>query len=413
MTFRFMLLLLALLPLSPLRAFAMQQEQAKELCSSMQKHQDSNAGLIASYPSLPDDERSKALKDVAFVYDNALASMAFLACGDLESAKRIGDGLITAQDHDRHYSDGRLRNAYRSGAMSTPVNLAGWWDEKSARWQEDAYQASTAVGNMAWAALSQLHLYTATGDDRYLQSAKSMARFVSQFDTGNGVAGGFAGFEPSPSRVPWKSTEHNIDVAALGSWLTEIDQDPQWKRLRCSSRDFVLSMYRPGKGFLIGTTSNDIPNLSAGTYLDVQLWPFLAIDPHELPAWKDVRSIIDSRNAVANGYDFNDDRDGVWMEGSAQAALLFTTFGDHGKAEKLLHTIMTNRDPSTGLILATDRPQISTKLTVGADGSGGDFNYYRWPHLGATAWTVLAMMDFNPFVDQRGRHAVRDRKQCS
>ena len=398
----------------PAYADSQAAKAAKKLCKSMTKYQVAAGGLIPSYPAASDTDASFALKNVAFVYDNALASMAFLACGNVGAAKRIGDALVVAQNSDRFYKDGRLRNAYLAGEMSTPPKLPGRWNKSSNSWQEDEYQASTAVGNVAWAALALLQIYDVTNEERYLASARSLGLWISQFDTATGVTGGFSGFEPNAQRVPWKSTEHNIDTAAVAKWLTQLDSSQQWPRLYCSSSVFVGSMYRDGKGYLIGTTPDDKPNSDAGVYLDAQLWPFLAFQADALPTqWSSIRAIIDSTNAIDGGFDFNDDRDGVWMEGTAQAALVFKTFDDGERAQSLLNTVLGNRDASTGFILATDKPQISTKLTVGADGSGGDFNYYRWPHLGATAWTVLALTNFNPFTDQRGHHAVWDRKQCS
>ena len=38
----------------------------------------------------------KALQNTAFVYDNALAAMAFLACGQVDRARSIGEALISA-----------------------------------------------------------------------------------------------------------------------------------------------------------------------------------------------------------------------------------------------------------------------------------------------------------------------------
>jgi hypothetical protein len=48
--------------------------------------------------------------------------------------------------------------------------------------------------------------------------------------------------------------------------------------------------------------------------LDTQLWPHLAImdAPTE---WRRSMTCIEARMSVPGGYDFNDDRDGLWIEG--------------------------------------------------------------------------------------------------
>ena len=52
---------------------------------------------------------------------------------------------------DRHFRDGRLRNAYVAGPPT--ARLPGWWDAAAGRWVEDAYQVGTATGVVAWAML--------------------------------------------------------------------------------------------------------------------------------------------------------------------------------------------------------------------------------------------------------------------
>ena len=61
----------------------------------------------------------------AFTYDNALAAIALRACGDILAARRIADALWLAAGGDRSFAPGRLRNAYRPGAVrATPAKPA-------------------------------------------------------------------------------------------------------------------------------------------------------------------------------------------------------------------------------------------------------------------------------------------------
>src|SRR5256885_13305622 len=94
----------------------------------------------------------RSLRQSAFTYDNALAAIALIACGDVQRARRIGNALLIAGEHDRSFGDGRLRNAYRAGLVSgdSSIALPGWWDAKQKMWAEDAYQDGTATGNVAW-----------------------------------------------------------------------------------------------------------------------------------------------------------------------------------------------------------------------------------------------------------------------
>jgi hypothetical protein len=72
----------------------------------------SQAAFVRSYEHGNDESRLPAgLASTAFVYDNALAVIALLACGEATNATIIGNALSLAAHNDRTFKDGRLRNA--------------------------------------------------------------------------------------------------------------------------------------------------------------------------------------------------------------------------------------------------------------------------------------------------------------
>ncbi|HEY3145945.1 MAG TPA: hypothetical protein VGJ75_06325, partial [Dongiaceae bacterium] len=74
----------------------------------------------------------------AYTYDNALAAIALVACGQREAALRIGSALLAASEGDRSGAVGRIRNAYRPGPVTErPVPPMGWWSAQDGRWAED------------------------------------------------------------------------------------------------------------------------------------------------------------------------------------------------------------------------------------------------------------------------------------
>ncbi|MEI2300972.1 hypothetical protein [Ensifer sp. MJa1] len=381
---------------------------AQGLCGAMKtvqsavRPQASEPSFMPSYRTVREDVDSlpAALRETAFVYDNALAAMAFIACGDTQAARAIGDAFVAASAEDRHYRDGRLRNAYRAGPVAKPPLLPGFWDDDAGRWMEDEYQASTAVGNVAWAALALLQLHRQTGDPSYLDTALRLGRWLEQFvdPSGSGLTGGYYGFEPKPARISWKSTEHNIDVVAVGRWLWSETQDPRWTALSESALSFLTVMQDSRAGFFIGTDGKGSAASNAGTVLDAQVWPLMVLPKQDRPAaWEGSIARIDELLGVPGGYDFNGDRDGMWVEGTSQMALLFALESENERADALIASVMENRDAKSGWLFATRENQISTGLTIDAAGQGEEFRYYRWPHLGATAWAVLAITRFNPF----------------
>ena len=104
-------------------------------------------------------------------------------------------------------------------------------------------------------------------------------------------------------------------------------------------------------------------------------------------------------------------RDGVWLEGTAQAALVLSLTGHPDKAEPLFTTIAAQMAPS-GLVYATENEQLTTGLQVGPNSAPGDFKYYRLPHIGATGWAVLAALKINPFVGRKGQSSTSEDRPC-
>jgi hypothetical protein len=96
---------------------------------------------------------------------------------------------------------------------------------------------------------------------------------------------------------------------------------------------------------------------------------------------------------VGRGYDFNDDADGVWFEGTAQMALAFTHCGQLSKGRDIVDFLRMEQHESGGL-RATDREAISTGFHLQ---DGTPWLYYNRLHVGATAWMVLAEKQVNPF----------------
>ena len=78
----------------------------------------SQAAFVRSYEHGANETSLPAgLASTAFVYDNALAAIALVACGNVGSATIIGNALSLAARNDRTFTDGRVRNAYRAGPV--------------------------------------------------------------------------------------------------------------------------------------------------------------------------------------------------------------------------------------------------------------------------------------------------------
>lgn len=372
---------------------------ARAACNAIASRVDAFPGnspvLLRSYDSESGQGEPSLLpiRSAAFTYDNALAVIALLACHRQPQAERVGEALRLAAMHDT-----RLRDAYRAGVVAGDKPLSnGWWDTTQKRWLNAAdqhvaaYQDGTSCGNIAWVALALLALHRATGEQRWRDAAVHLANWVVAQASDARGAGGFDGGVEShllvPRKAVWKSTEHNIDLAALFAWLDRIAvPGGDWKAQAEHARHFVAAQWDASSGhFWIGSQADGESSLRAPSALDVQLWAQLL--PDAPATWRRALRWIERMHATNGGFSFTDARDGMWTEGTAQAALVYRRIGDDDEANTLFASIA--RQVSTGgLLYATSA---SRTLAVYSW-------YYHQPCLAATAWAVIAASNRNPYL---------------
>jgi hypothetical protein len=340
--------------------------------------------------------------DGAYTYDNALAVIALVACGHRDAALRIADALLAASEGDRSGAAGRIRNTYRPGPVAErPVPPMGWWSDQDGGWIEDPYHVGTATGNVAWAALALLTVAGKARDDPYRAAAARLARWTTAMldqHAPAGFIGGLYGYDDTVERLTWKSTEHNTDLAAVFDWLARLESDQGWEAEARTARAFVAALWDPASGhFWVGTTPDGVTPNRRNAGLDAQLWPLLLADAPEM--WRASLSYVEAHHAVSGGVDFNDDRDGIWWEGTAQAALAYRATGRMVEADRLLSAIADQFSPG-GFVWASSELRLTTGLALSPASTVDDFYYYRLPHLAPTAWAALAATGWNPFTGE-------------
>jgi len=349
--------------------------------------------LLKSFTTEGREEFDRVHAEAAFTYDNALAGLALLAGGERALAVRVAEALRLCQEEDRHWQDGRLRNAYPAGRVHAEAPRSarppGWWDAARGRWLEDGYQAGSAAGPVAFAGL----LWTTLGDPPFLRAAGRAASWLEGLRAPAGYRGGTVGHEPSPEAVAWVSTEQNLDLAVLFARLGRAEAAAHASAL-------VRAMWLPAeRRFAMGLTPEGAVN--GGSALDANAWPALAWPGQGLdPAidWLLARHGI-PRGAPAaelDGLDFDSDGDGIWLEGTAQAALLLRRLGRAPLAARFAATIARHRR-SDGWIAAASVPWLTTGLGTGLRPGAADFLYPARGHLAANAWAALAGLDVSPF----------------
>jgi hypothetical protein len=415
--------------------------------------------LILKYASRED----WALRNASHTYDMALTILAFLSRGDgdaLRRARILADALVWAQEHDRHYKD-RWRNAYSSGPIGTPGSNAvsripGFYNGK---WFEDRYAVGTDVGNAAWTMLALLSAHRLLEanwkDSSYLRAAKRAAEWIvanyKKNDDFGGFSGGFEGWEKDAGEAtpssPWRSSEHAIDLYAAFLQLAAATKEKRWEQEAIHARNFVMKMWacnkRPAEDgsskadcsfFWTGIEEGKVEKTkmvinSTVTPLDVQAWSVLAMGhdsefrrltawsgPPELPSWiqwveEQCRSTLQPAGKIGPFYKFSKQGSGLWFEGTAQMAAVYSYLGKTDEAKKILAEIarLNSVDsPSDdihhgGGIYAAWKERAWTGfhkyfgLKIGGEKIAERWNYAVRPHVGATAWFLLASNGANPY----------------
>lgn len=356
----------------------------------------------------------------AHTYDNALALLAFLSTNDPADAKRaklLADSLVWAQQHD-DIPDGRLRNVYYPDDLATGTTFGATGD--TARHNYDKYGNGAGPGNMGWAMIALLNYYQKHGGVNYKSAAIQLGQWIYSncHDTrgSGGYTGGYNGWPPSGSEeLTYKSTEHNIDVYVAFMKLFEVTQNPLWKERALFAKRFVEAMWEPNGSYFYTGTGPDGKTINKDNYpVDVLPWGYLALGKADKYGSgldtailrHSLVEVVDSQ--TYEGFDFDDDKDGIWWEGTAQMVTawwpLYYFSNDEAKSRAYANATKYQswlrqaqgtapRNNGKGLV-ATNRDKVTTGFDLP---TGGDWYYYNRLHIGATAWFVFSEQKWNPY----------------
>jgi len=371
--------------------------------------------LLQSY------NNESGLMTAAFVYDNALAVLAYLAnptVANVRRARLIGDALLWAQANDEAFTDGRVRQAYAAG----PMLFYGGGPFFPGLKREDGKAAflwpfgfgGSSTGDMAWVGLALAQLYVDTRIQKYLDGAIALAEWITG-KTSSYAYGGYHGGLQSDgvTAQPWASTEHNIDAYALFALLAKLTRDRAWTARAAVAADFVRAMWNPGgrhfwTGTLGGVAGEDPNQINKGNIPeDVQTWALLGLPDgryhaavdwvtgnlwntdgstgSQLPSGTVLSGVAYSSQAkvltgTVSGGDVPNDRNAVWLEGNGHTALALLERGGHGDAALARRLLRET-------VVAQQRLGAGQTVGLTADPAGGRLSD---PGAGGT-WTGMAL----------------------
>jgi hypothetical protein len=245
-----------------------------------------------------------------------------------------------------------------------------------------------------------LQLYRATRDATYLTTAERIATWLQANTYDSRGAGGYTGgYAPNGKKIEWKSTEHNIDVAALFALLASTSGETVWTARSAWARRFVASMWNASEGrFYVGTGTDGITPYAGFKPEDVNSWSYLAFRNaawETAPTW-DVRNLAVSANGFSGVSFCSGDRTGVWFEGTAHLADALEIRNEPGDADQAARYLSDIRKAQIDGLNGDGLGVIAASKNRLSD-CDGDF-YYASLHVGATAWYILAAGRNDPFI---------------
>ncbi|MBR6707744.1 MAG: hypothetical protein IKI84_13875 [Clostridia bacterium] len=346
------------------------------------------------------------LHSTAYTYDNALAAMAFLSAGRRAGAEMILDSFVYAVENDRDWP-GQIRNAYAAGDITafpgwqSGARLPGWAEAGTGAWHEDPVQTGLGTGNTCYAALALLQYDAVYGSEKYLNTAALMMDWVLENcrDDHPGFTAGFDAWGKngeSPSRLTYKSTEHNIDALAAFRRLFDRTGDGKYLEAAESAMAFIRSMYSPERGlFFTGTLSDGATPNTENVVLDAQVWTYMALGK-EFGPYEAALETAAAMRTPEGAYPFSmAGKSGSWWpEGTAFTALAHRLKGEDGMAEETLQALAAVQRED-GLFPAAVGGQVSTGFGLF---DGTNWEYSDSPHIAPTAWFVMAVNGFNPYA---------------
>ena len=330
---------------------------------------DARTGLLDSY--VEDDA------PFLYTYDQAMAALAWMSVNDMGKARLALRALANLpRDND---NDGGLYHRY-STVTGRPT--AG---------------ANVNVGHAAYVLQAFNEYYAKTGGDtRYFAVSEQVANFLmSRQDSpnqgiGNRQVDGDGGLFGS-DQATWKSTENNLAAyvalhnfakitnnAALASLLQRAAND---------IRSFLLTeCWDATEGRFLTGKNDDMVSTDVNA-LGVMVFGYQyasALDFVE----NHTQHTMSYDNSYITGFDLNDDKDTVWMEGTLQMSIAYAIASDNTKANASRRQAMKLQHPSSGAFL-----QANVEGTT-----GHAENFHPWQAVSPTAWFILATRNVNPLL---------------
>ena len=326
----------------------------------------------------------------SYIYDQALAIIAFTKEGDFENAKKLLKALEVLQK-----KDGSL---YFSYYLSGESDYPALGDKRFA-------------GAIAWVAMAAVTYQHHSKDLEFVGFNYRVLKYLSsQMQTVDGQDWKALRFSPSDIKATaWNeketaALEHNLDAYSAFVHFSRLNKMKKWDKTIADLKSFIVSMWDNSRShFWSGANLKNGAINKQELYLDNQTWSLLALDKETLKEFdtKDALNLncemfLVEHEGVTGFMDSKPTRrpassQFVWSEGTAGQILAVNKFNEMHKtsltcknheAASLLKNIKKMKKEDGGIAYATTTPN-------------PDFT--NASSVAGTVWFYFAANNINPF----------------
>ncbi|WP_282132194.1 hypothetical protein [Cellulophaga baltica] len=312
------------------------------------------------------------------LYDNALAILLFTAQNDFEKAERTLDYFNAKVTTELEHEKGgfyQFRNKQGENARRT-------W-----------------LGDNAWLLIAINNYHHHAKNQKYKVMAAALTKWIISLQDSDG--GLWGGYDTDGSRI------HKITEGIITAFNAVEGYDTFHKNIL---EYLNINRWDATDNVLIAWPENPTYNYA----LDLHTLGYGILEDYNTTVLENAARYTTTQTATISlntitGYCFDEDKDVIWLEGTAQMAVAFSTAKKTTESQMLLAEIEKSFISSNLNGNAKGIPYTTNHGTSYGAGILWD-NADLTPALSATIWYIFAKQDFNPFTIQKSKNVPHEER---
>lgn len=300
------------------------------------------------------------------LYDNSLAALVYIKQGETQKAEKIFD-----------FFNGKLQTELLDGS-------GGFYQFRNKKGEQGS---RTWMGDNAWLLIAINHYHEATETQKYTTMANALEQWLRSLQQEDGSLIG--GYNEDGSEIP-KVTEGILTAfnAIPGYDNFHANILSFLKNNRWDSDEKLLTAWPENAAYKFAL---DLHGLSIGVFPD---FPIEALT--KLDRYKNTQTNTTNGKRIT-GYAFDEDKDVIWLEGTAQILVAYQQRDLDTEAQQALINLENTFITSATISEAQGIPYTTNFGTTYGAGLLWD-NADLAPAISSSAWYLFSQLRFNPLA---------------